>query len=133
MTLPPADAPSLPLSVTCTADAVFGEAIVSLARRVAGGGLEGGDEAGSRRFAGAVEAGVSQCLAHLGAGEGRTLEVQLSSVADHWLGELRWVTDGDGDRAALSTLQRTLEPLCETVECSHDGTHASCSLRCRRD
>jgi len=132
MTQAAADEPSLPLMVTCTADADFGDTIVALARRMAGG--EGAPAAD--RFATAVDRGVSTCLETLRGDETQTLSVELSSTPSHWQGDLRWpATDGSG-RAdasdALARVEAALTSLADVVECAHTTSGAHCRLRCRR-
>lgn len=129
MTQRPADVPSLPLSVTCTADAAFADTIVALAARMVGATDGAGPApAGSaaRRFADAVREGVAACLAP-GAG---TVAVALSAEEAHWLGDLRWTPAADTD---LARLQTSLAGLADAVECVHDGADARCTIRCRRE
>lgn len=136
MTQRPADVPTLPLSVTCTADEVFAGAIGAVVSRFAGGptAAGGGDvplSGGARTFTEAVQAGVAACLSHVGS-SGRDLSVTLSSEATHWVGVLRWPATDD-ETGALAAIEATLSSVADAVVCGHDGADAHCELRCRRD
>ncbi|SRR5690606_8375305 len=137
MTLRAADVPSLPLSVTCTADAVFAATIVALAARVVRGRASGApDDApvgpGAQRFTDAVEAGIAACLSQPSAPDGH-LTVTLSSEATHWVGSLHWTAGADDAAAAVSVVEAALSRTADEVDCVQDGADARCDVRCLRD
>ncbi len=121
--------PSLPLSVTCSADPRFAEAITALATRMVTS-TGGGQAAG--RFADAVTAGVEACFSHLGSARAGALTVELTASETEWEGCLQWpAVPGEG-AVFVSVLQTRLGALADRVECGHSGADAFCTVTCAR-
>ena len=129
MTQTPAALPSLPLSVTCSADPRFAETIRALATRMAAS-TGGGDAVA--RFADAVAAGVDACFSHLGTARADALTVELTASETDWEGSLQWPAGPGEDAAFVSGLQTSLGPLADRVECGHRGADAFCTVTCAR-
>ena len=129
MTQPPAALPSLPLSVTCSADPRFAETITALATRMASS--TGGGQAAAR-FADAVAAGVDACISHLDEARGEALTVELTASDTDWEGCLCWPAGPGQDAAFVAGLQSRLGDLADRVECGHRGANAFCTVACTR-
>lgn len=129
MTQTPAVVPTLPLSVTCTADARFADTITALANRMAAATGEG---PAVQRFTDAVTAGVAACLEHLGDDVGRTLSIELTASATEWQSQLQWQSPTDEDAAVTARLEAALADVADRVECGRTGADAFCCLSCRR-
>jgi hypothetical protein len=129
MTHTSAVVPSLPLSVSCAADARFAATLTALAHRVAAGTDDG---AVADRFTSANTAGVVACLEHLGGDRSRLLSVELTAGPADVQGRLTWPQQLDEDQAFVARLEATLAGVADRVECGHRGPDVFCSVTCQR-
>lgn len=129
MTHRSAAVPSLPLSVTCSADPRFAATITALATRVVAGA--GGDAEAATRFARAVTSGVEACLEHLDGARGEAVTVELTASDTAWQGSVSWPFS-DADAAFVATLEGRLESVADRVECGLRGADAFCTVSCTR-
>ena len=129
MTEIPAPVPSLPLSVTCTADGRFSATMSALAHRVAEGT---GNTAVADRFTTAVTTGMNACLAHLGDDGSHTLSVELTASETDVQGYFRWARLPDEGATFTAQLEATLASVADRVECGHSGADAFCCVTCVR-